>query len=350
MYCVPYDTGKVLMIDPVKEIFEEVGEKTKDAVSKYTECAAAHNFTGFLYAAPFKGTDYVLEINPMTGIVREVGERIPHHTSDAMWWGVKASPTCLKIFAAPYDARRVLMIDPNNGGRAVEVGPDLGDVRGKYCCLELAPNGNLYAPPFNASQVLQIDSKGNVSLTGPKLGGSKVRKYSCLVLGANKLLYAPPLEADQVLEINPNRGDSKLIGPVIGTGEAKYACACLHSNRKIYAAPLEGRRVLEIDCEDHEVREIGFDLGSEMEKYSCICEAPVTGKLYAAPRAARQFLEIDPEKGFVREVGPDLGPLARKYTVMLPGRPIQPPPVVKVERFATTAAVPKQLAAPPVAQ
>mmetsp|Transcript_125058 Transcript_125058/g.312552 ORF Transcript_125058/g.312552 Transcript_125058/m.312552 type:complete len:676 (+) Transcript_125058:73-2100(+) len=244
------------------------------------------------------------------------------------WWGVAYHPNRNRIFAAPYNARKVLMINPTKGGEATEVGPDLGPMPAKYSTLVLAPNGCLFAAPLNAPRVLMISDEGLVQLVGPDLGRDE-RKYSCMILANNKLLYAPPLYAERVLEINCAKGNTRQIGPILGMGEAKYACAALGKNGYIYCAPLEARRMIEIRPEDHEVEEFGMDLGGvEHEKYSSIMACAVGNKLYAAPREAHKVIEIDPERGFVREVGPELGRIPRKFTCMIAGPKVQPPKLV----------------------
>lgn len=241
------------------------------------------------------------------------------------WWACAYHPNKNRIYAAPYNARRVLRINPAKEGEAEECGPDLGPLPGKYSSMVLAPNGCIFAAPLNASRVLMIDDNGLVSLVGPDFGPME-RKYSCLLVANNKLLYAPPLYAERVLEINCAKGESRQIGPVLGMGEAKYCCGASAKNGNIYCPPLEARRVLEIRCTDHEVEEFGLDLGgAEHEKYSSISASTVGYKLYAAPREAHKVIEIDPERYFVREVGPELGRLARKFTCMLPGKRVQPP-------------------------
>lgn len=339
-WCVPYDASHLLRIDLRNETVEKVGdfmasnatlEKIgnpirEDDSQKYTAAAASLNFQGNLFAAPCRA-DRVLEIDPHLKLVREVGARIGRQGA-AKYLAIAAHPTTLKIFAIPYDARYVLQIDPLRNGEAKEVGPDLGKVEGKYCSVQLAPNGNLYAPPYNAEQVLQIDAQGGVSLVGPNFGGidKAPRKYVTICEGKNRLLYSPPLYGDRVLEINCAKGESRLIGPKMGTGEAKYAAAALGPDDKIYCPPLEARRVLQIYPEDHEAEEIGVDLGNCPEKYSCITSAPSGPMMYAAPRHARSILQIDTKRLFVKEVGPDLGGDKRKYTWIIAGMERDPKP------------------------
>lgn len=258
------------------------------------------------------------------------------------WWACAYLPNKNRIYAVPYNARRVLRINPAKEGEAEEFGPDLGTLPGKYASIALAPNGCLFAAPLNAPRVLMINEEGQVSLVGPDFGKQE-RKYTCMILANNKLLYSPPYYADRVLEINCSKGDTRQIGPVLGMGEAKFCCGALHSNGNIYCPPLEARRVIEIRCADHEVEEFGMDLGgAEHEKFSCIASSVVGDKLYAAPREAHKVIEIDPGRYFIREVGPELGRIARKFTCVLAGPRVQPPRPEPEDEAAPLVKVPAQ--------
>eukprot|EP00929_Paragymnodinium_shiwhaense_P026018 TRINITY_DN15574_c0_g1_i1.p1 TRINITY_DN15574_c0_g1~~TRINITY_DN15574_c0_g1_i1.p1 ORF type:complete len:675 (-),score=191.75 TRINITY_DN15574_c0_g1_i1:437-2461(-) len=316
-FSVPYNNGKMLKLDPISCKVQEVGKHLGYGKDLYTNCAVCGSWTGRLYAAPCRA-ERCIEIDPDTGEAREIGPKLGDST--------KSKYFCIalhqnnRLYAIPYDARRVLMIWPVSEKNFIckEVGPDLGELPGKYRSVAKAPNGELYAAPNNAQKVLRIDIQGDVSLVGPDFG-EREKKYSCLITAPNKLLYAPPLYAEKVLEINCQKGQITEIGEKLGAGEAKYACGAVGANGHIYCAPLEARQVLEIRCVDHEVHYFGMDIGTGAEKYSSIAAAPIGGKLFAAPREGRKLLEIDTVLETVKEVGKDLGACPRKYTCIVAG-------------------------------
>lgn len=318
-FCVPYDGRKVLSINTKTGAVQEIGKTFKKEGGKYTQAVTSNTSHGRLYSAPCRA-QRLLQIDSVSGQIEEVGPVLGSKRMNK-WWAIATS--CKgRIYAIPYDAPRVLEIDPNRSPvTARMVGPDLGDGKAKYCSIAEAPNGNLYCPPLNARQMLEISATGNVSLVGPNLG-DKERKYACIIQAPNKLLYCPPLYADRVLEVNCARGDVREIGEIIGVGEAKYACCVVaRQNGRVYCPPLEARQVLEIDPEMHDAHVIGLDLGGgETEKYSSICQAaePST-KLYCAPREAHFFLEICPYRQYVRTVGNDHGRCPRKFSCIVPG-------------------------------
>ena len=59
-----------------------------------------------------------------------------------------------RLYAAPYHASRVLEIDPEAGTTRL-IGDEC-EGGGEYLSMVAASNGRLYAPPFNAFLVLRI--------------------------------------------------------------------------------------------------------------------------------------------------------------------------------------------------
>ena len=132
------------------------------------------------------------------------------------------------------------------GRRVNLIGQDLGSEDNKYLGLALANNGKLYAVPFNALQVLEIDPVNQTTtLIGQDLGGSAI--YQSLAVANNGKLYAAPRDASQVLEIDPVNQTTTLIGQDLGSGSNKYLSLALANNGKLYAAPGAASQVLEIN-------------------------------------------------------------------------------------------------------
>eukprot|EP00912_Choanoflagellata_sp_UC4_P000042 UC4_evm3s27 len=226
-----------------------------------------------------------------------------------------------KIYAAPYRANQVLEIDPTGNEVATRlIGSDLGSGVGKYFTSVIAGNGKIYAAPYYANQVLEVDPTGNevaTRLIGTDLG-SGVGRYRTSVVAGNGKIYAAPSTAHKVLEIDPtgNEVATRLIGSDLGSGVGKYFTSVIAGNGKIYAAPYYANQVLEIDPTGNEVatRLIGTDLGSGVGKYFTSVIAG-NGKIYAAPSTAHKVLEIDPtgDKVTTTLVGSDLGSGVGKY-------------------------------------
>ena len=120
---------------------------------------------GCIYAIPFNASR-VLRIDdpaaPGDAAVELIGPDLSTHGGHKWNGGVLGSDGC--IYAIPSNASRVLRIDPAApGDAAVEpIGPDLSTHGGqkkkkKWNGGVLGSDGCIYAIPFNASRVLRID-------------------------------------------------------------------------------------------------------------------------------------------------------------------------------------------------
>jgi hypothetical protein len=67
--------------------------------------------------------------------------------------------------------------------------------RWSYSCITTGPNGKLYAAPFGASNLLEIDPEtSTVCQIGTDIVGDD--KYECIGATATGMLYAPPWGRD----------------------------------------------------------------------------------------------------------------------------------------------------------
>lgn len=255
---------------------------------------------GKLYAAPCNARR-VMVIDPDTQEVYEIGAELP----GANKYACLVAADNGKLYAAPNCARRVLEIDPDSS-EVQEIGPVIeGDW--KYTCMASATNGKLYAVPAGASRVLEIDPMTRkVQEIGRKLRGEE--KYISVVAAQNSKLYAVPWCASKFLEIDPSTRHVREFGKEI-KGCNKYSCIAAANNGKLYAVPAQASRALEVDPATLDVREIGIALDanqsmveSPLQQYMCMRLAP-NGKLYAAPSDAQRVLEIDPVQRQVRHIG-----------------------------------------------
>ncbi|MHA1540111.1 MAG: flagellin N-terminal helical domain-containing protein [Alphaproteobacteria bacterium] len=204
-----------------------------------------------------------------------------------------------KLYAMPYDGDRVLEIDPVTGDSQ-----EIGDVYtggAKYFGNgAIASNGNIYVAPVDAGQILEINpTTGETNLVGDVLPGSA--KYAGFVAADNGKFYATPRDAGQVMEFNPETYEIRFIGDSFA-GTNKWREGVLADNGKIYAIPSESGRVLEIDPETGETNLVGTDYGSGTYKWGRGVLAP-NGKIYAAPVEATQVLEFDPATGQTNLIG-----------------------------------------------
>lgn len=208
---------------------------------------------------------------------------------------------------APLTAAEVKVPEVREGAAPVRfIGEEIEGCGGwRYACIAAAPNGRLYAPPFNCARVLEMDpATASTRTIGDDLPGGD-RQYLVVVAARNGKLYAPPCSARRVVEIDPTSGSVSLIGEELPGGDMKYRAMVEGSNGRLYAPPYSAGRVLEVDPETSTVRLIGPELPGDAEKYLALA-AGCNGRLYAAPCCCDQALEIDPATSSVRLFGDPL--------------------------------------------
>eukprot|EP00931_Biecheleriopsis_adriatica_P111839 TRINITY_DN8630_c0_g1_i7.p1 TRINITY_DN8630_c0_g1~~TRINITY_DN8630_c0_g1_i7.p1 ORF type:complete len:592 (+),score=96.58 TRINITY_DN8630_c0_g1_i7:260-2035(+) len=112
----------------------------------------------------------------------------------------------------------------------------------KYDCCVQAPDGIIYAMPFDAEQVLAFDPKTqSTQLVGEKM--SVVGKYGCCVQAPDGIIYAMPFDAEQVLAFDPKTQSTQLVGEKM-SGRGKYDCCVQAPDGIIYAMPRSAEQVL----------------------------------------------------------------------------------------------------------
>ena len=140
--------------------------------------------------------------------VEPIGPDLSMHRGCKWDGGVLGRDGC--FYAIPYNATRVLRIDPAATGDAAVllIGPDLSTHGGhKWIVGVLGSDGCIYAIPYNASRVLRIDpaapGDAAVELIGPDFRSHGGYKWNSGVLGSDGCIYANPYYASRVLRIDP---------------------------------------------------------------------------------------------------------------------------------------------------
>ena len=114
----------------------------------------------------------------------------------------------------------------------------------KFDVFISATNGKLYAPPIDASQVLEVDpATGTTRLIGDEMPGQC--EYRALTGASNGKLYAAPADASHVLEVDPKMGTTRLVGDEL-RGFHKYSSMTAADNGKLYAPPVKASRARKV--------------------------------------------------------------------------------------------------------
>jgi len=136
------------------------------------------------------------------------------------------------------------------------VGPELyfGGGGNNYVCAVRGADGNVYAPPFSAPQVLKVDcQEGSVEFIGPRMTRMP-HQWRAALLAPDGFIYAPPCSASQVLKLDTNPDSPAtvdFIGPEMPCdpapeGQEKWRSCVFAADGCIYAVPSHARRLLRI--------------------------------------------------------------------------------------------------------
>lgn len=153
-----------------------------------------------------------------------------------------------KIYAIPGFARRVLRIDPNDGG--VEyVGPEYPGEFKWLRSVTCPKSGAIYGLPCHADTVLKIVPGPEPIITEIGAGeiGVGLWKFHGGVLSPHDgCIYCIPQFAERVLKIDPATDSCELIGPAF-PGRNKWYGGLMGTDGCIYGVPQNAESVLRID-------------------------------------------------------------------------------------------------------
>lgn len=167
IYGAPHSANAWLEIDPTTDSCERVNigisslnyPGNNDAGQNWLGCVESPE-DGCIHAIPFS-TSVVLKYNPNTGVSTNYGD---YGTQERKWRGGVFYQG--NIYCAPDSAPFVAKINPV-GLTTTGIGTDMYDViaGGKYQGICAGPDGYLYAKPYLATNVLQIDTHNNTAYT-----------------------------------------------------------------------------------------------------------------------------------------------------------------------------------------
>jgi hypothetical protein len=217
---------------------------------------------------------------------------IPISSALKKWYGGVLAPNG-NIYAIPWDSTSVLIIDPETNTADESTISGLSSTTEKWLGGVLAPNGKIYCIPWNYDHILIIDSETN-TCDDTTIGGlSGSAKWNGGVLAPNGKIYAVPCDATSVLIINPvtNTCDDTTI--TVPGDAGKWYGGVLAPNGKIYCVPWNYDRVLIIDPETNTADFSSISVPTSDTKWVGGVLAP-NGKIYCIPRDYDHVLIIDP--------------------------------------------------------
>ena len=249
VYGMPHAAGRVLRVEPDTSRVTLIGPDFGSTRGRCKWSSCCMGADGILYGVPDSSSE-VLRITPATptssASVDTVGTDLGIDTADGKWIGaILAADGC--IYAMPFNATRVLKIDPAQAEVSTVgidlVAPTAGKTNGgKWHGGHLAADGCIYGVPFNAARVLKVDPACKVADASVSLIGEPFRdggvKWSGGALSRSGLIFAAPFGAAHVLCIDPATQSAYEIGPTLpsSSDEIKYEGA-VETPSGVYSFP-----------------------------------------------------------------------------------------------------------------
>ena len=176
IYCIPYSSTQVGVIDTVTKTFAFFSGTTLTGTLKWYGGVLAPN--GKIYGIPYTA-DTVLIIDPITSTVDTTTISVP--TGSNKWMGGVLGLDG-KIYGIPNNSTSVLIIDPVTNTADTTTIKGLSSSTVKWGGGVLAPNGKIYCMAYTASSVLIIDPSSPITSIPNVLAGNVSYTNSTLTL------------------------------------------------------------------------------------------------------------------------------------------------------------------------
>ena len=119
---IPFDAGRDVKFNPMDKLMTRIGPNFRDDVCKWYRGAIIDS--GVMYCPPSNSRRRgILKIDTNTDTVTELDRNLLPKRGNCMWLSCAATlDGC--IYFMPFNARRVMKLDPNNGDAISSVGDD----------------------------------------------------------------------------------------------------------------------------------------------------------------------------------------------------------------------------------
>ncbi len=207
------------------------------------------------------------------------------------WIGIAAASNGL-MYCAPYDAQKILIIDPVAGTAILSnMGASINSTR-QWRGIAKGSDGKLYCAPHVASGILIIDPVAGTATVSTMGAAMTSSGWSGIAEGADGMLYCAPYNATNILRINPGAGTATNI--TLGadlSGVAKWTDIALGGDNKLYCAPYNAADILVIDTAGSSASR-GVLGATDVQFHGSIAKGS-NGKLYLPPFGNNDVIIID---------------------------------------------------------
>ena len=263
---------------------------------------------GVIHCPPDNIDRGILRIDTKTDVVTELDvdllpqrgdENNAFHAFNAMW---KSCAVALDgcIYFMPYDARRIMKLDPNNNDAMTSVGDDVY-YRGTFVGTVVGIDGCIYGIPGGSRRIVKYDPINDVT---SYVGKPHNPSFSCVgngILGMDGCIYgATTCTNMRALKINTTNNSYCFVGNIAELDQDDawtYVDAVLGIDGCIYWPPYEASRILKYDPHSNLTSLVGDDFGTDTYKWKGGCLA-TDGVIYCLPGDAQRILAIDPLKEY----------------------------------------------------
>eukprot|EP00928_Gymnodinium_smaydae_P053329 TRINITY_DN37341_c0_g1_i1.p1 TRINITY_DN37341_c0_g1~~TRINITY_DN37341_c0_g1_i1.p1 ORF type:complete len:543 (+),score=63.96 TRINITY_DN37341_c0_g1_i1:99-1727(+) len=261
LYCAPYGSSSVLVIDPHQQVLSHIEDA---GLSAYKWSGIAAGADGCLYCAPCNASS-VLVIDPQSRSLTQLG----HVGEEEYKWSGIVAGSDGRLYCAPARADTVLVIDPV--ARSLSYIPGAGKGSSKWSGIAEGPDQLLYCAPSMATAVLVVDPRRRClhRLEGAVDEGCYKYKWSGIARGADGRLYCSPYNASNVLIIDTLAGTLSTIEGA-GEGECKWSGIATGLDGRLYCVPSRARSVLSIDPVNSDLG-VWVDVDKGHSKWSGLC-------------------------------------------------------------------------------
>ena len=242
LYGIPYCARRVVKFNPVDKSLTEIGPDFGDGEAKWL-CGVRAN-TGSIYCAPHCA-NHILKIKRSDGTVETLDNVELPETGDDLW-ASGALATDNHIYYMPYNARRIMRLNPDNDSLS-SVGDDLGGEWCKYMGTVVGGDDNVYGIPHCARRIIKFDTTNpdTISTVGEEawfMCGNSVLAGDGYIYAANTVGQVLKVDTTTINNYTTWIGDPIDSGNGLGWGDPSFGL-----DKCIYWPPTFANRVLKFD-------------------------------------------------------------------------------------------------------
>jgi len=289
IYGMPFNTNRMLKVDPSTNSTELVGDDLGNIEGKYW--GSIVGMDGIIYGVP-RQANAIVSYNVTSKESILIAEGHPILETEKTFSGCALVNGT--IYFLPFNYNKIVKFDPSNlNNPLTDMGGDLGHEKQKIVGGTIGKDGNIYGVPFDGKRVIKFDvANRNSSFMGDEYEG--VRKWNDAVLAKDGNIYACPSNFNRILQINTKSQTTNLVGPDLSDDSAKWSKFVEGTDGFLYGIPFSSNTLLRFDPILHKATIIPLeeDHHGEFKWYGGVLAK--NGFIYTLPFSANRVLSIAP--------------------------------------------------------